>query len=138
MVKRLLGVLSFMLFHTALYAAENNPVSFETLLKTGKSWDGKELEAYPGGSPEVTILKVKVPPGAVVDKHKHPVMSAAVIISGEITVVSEHGDRVTFKAGDAVVELVDTVHYGTNTGLVDTELLVFYAGVKGMPLSIKE
>lgn len=120
------------------HAEDGKEVSFETLVKTTKSWDGQELISYADGSPEITILKVKVAPGAVVKQHKHPVLNAAVILSGEIKVVSEHGDTKVFREGDVVVELVDTMHYGKNTGLVDAEIIVFYAGAKGVPLSIKK
>jgi len=119
-------------------AGEAPAVQFETLIKTTKSWDGKNLPNYSDGTPEITILKVVVPPGSVVQKHEHPVINAAVIVAGEITVVSELGDEVVLRAGDSVVELVNTVHYGKNTGSTNAELLVFYAGVKGKPLSIKK
>lgn len=122
----------------SVHAGDGKEVSFETLVKTTKSWDGKDLVSYADGSPEITILKVIVAPGAVVEQHKHPVINAAVILSGELTVVSEHGQTKVFRAGDAVVELVDTLHYGKNTGSVDTEILVFYAGAKVIPLSVKK
>ncbi|AUM14716.1 cupin domain-containing protein [Ketobacter alkanivorans] len=126
------------LFCCYVNADEAPEVLFETLIKTSKSWDGKDLPKYSDGTPEITILKVVVPPGAVVQKHEHPVINAAVIVAGEITVVSELEDEVVLRAGDSVVELVNTVHYGTNTGSTNAELLVFYAGVKGKPLSIKK
>ncbi|MGD9661864.1 MAG: cupin domain-containing protein [Porticoccaceae bacterium] len=113
-------------------------VSFEVLLQTGSSWDGVPLPGYSGGKPEISIVKVVIPPGATLDSHKHPVINAAVILSGEITVVSENNHILHLKPGDAVAELVNTWHYGKNEGTKPTEILVFYAGEKGKPLSIKK
>jgi quercetin dioxygenase-like cupin family protein len=40
------------------------------------------------------------------------------------------------KAGDALVELVDTWHYGRNDGDVPAEIVVFYAGTENAPISL--
>jgi quercetin dioxygenase-like cupin family protein len=129
-----LGVLT--LSQSAL--GDGDAIAFETLLKTDKSWDGSRLPSYPTGEPEITILKVSVPAGKTLASHKHPVINAAMILSGEITVYADNNHSRRFVAGDSVVELVDTWHHGVNTGEVPTEILVFYAGVSGVPLSIKQ
>jgi len=42
------------------------------------------------------------------------------------------------KAGDYIVEVVSKWHYGKNEGDVPPEIIVFYAGIKGMPINIKK
>ncbi len=112
------------------------PVVVEVLTKTTKSWGGSLLPPYTDGQPEVTILRITIAPNAQVPWHKHPVINAAVMLTGELTVVME-GDKKTYlNAGDAIVEVVDQWHYGINEGAEPVELIVFYAGVAGVPLSI--
>jgi quercetin dioxygenase-like cupin family protein len=113
---------------TALVAKE--------LVKAARSWDGQPLPAYPQGPPEVTIRRISIPAGARLDTHSHPVINAGVLISGQLTVVSADGKTLHLEAGDPIVELVNTQHYGINQGKVPAEIIVFYAGVVGAPIAI--
>lgn len=115
-------------------------IEVDVLLKSTKSWDGTTLPAYEQGQPEITILKVVVPPKAEVTLHKHPMINAGVMLKGELTVFKKgkENEPMILKAGDAVVETVNTWHYGRNDGNESVEVIVFYAGVVDMPLSIKE
>jgi hypothetical protein len=42
------------------------------------------------------------------------------------------------KAGDPLVEVVDTAHNGRNTGNVPVKIMVFYTGTVNSVLTIKE
>jgi quercetin dioxygenase-like cupin family protein len=108
------------------------------LAKTSSSWDGSALPEYPEGEPEVTILKITIPPKTELPVHEHPVINAGVLLTGELTVVTETGDTLHLAAGDAIVEVVDKWHYGVNDGEEPAEIIVFYAGVQGTPITIKE
>ncbi|MCG5531261.1 cupin domain-containing protein [Halorhodospira halochloris] len=108
----------------------------DTLVRTTQSWDGNTLPAYPEGQPEVTILKIRVPAGAQLDVHHHPVINAGVLLEGELTVVSKEGGKLNLEAGDAIVELVDTPHYGRNDGDEEAVIIVFYAGVEEKPVTV--
>jgi quercetin dioxygenase-like cupin family protein len=108
------------------------------LVKTTRSWDGKSLPAYPQGQPEVTILRITIPPDSRLDTHRHPVINAGVLMSGQLTVVTTDGNTLHLKAGDPIVEVVDTWHYGMNQGKVPAEIVVFYAGIAGRPITIVE
>ena len=103
--------------------------------ETASSWDGAPLPAYPAGRPQVTILRATIPPHATLPRHTHAVVNAGVILRGELTVVSDNGTERTFRAGEGIVELVGTVHYGENRGDGETEMVMFYAGTEGVPLS---
>lgn len=108
------------------------------LIKTTQSWDGKTLPAYPEGQPQITILRITVPAGTRLDTHSHPVINAGVLISGELTVVSKEGGKLYLKAGDPIVELVNTLHYGVNEGHIPAEIIVFYAAVTDFPITVYE
>lgn len=113
-------------------------VDVEVLTQTTRSWDGSLLPSYPEGQPEVRILRIRIPPGARLPTHRHPVINAGVLTEGELTVVAENGERLHLRAGDAIVELVDRWHYGKNEGSGPAEIVVFYAGVSGVPITVLE
>jgi quercetin dioxygenase-like cupin family protein len=108
------------------------------LAKTSLSWDGSHLPDYPKGTPEVTILKIKIPPGRQLPLHKHPVINAGVLLKGELTVLTEDNRTLHLKAGDAIVEVVNKWHYGKNEGKETAEIIVFYAGALDMPITIEK
>ena len=107
------------------------------MLKTTTSWDGAELPSYPQGQPEVTIVKITVPKGVQLPMHQHPVINAGIVLKGEITVTKKSGEKIILKAGDAIAEVVDQWHFGANTGDDPAEIIVFYAGVKNEPITVK-
>ena len=63
--------------------------------------------------------------------HTHPVINAGVLVSGELTVITDSGQTLHLKPGDPIVEVVDTWHYGKNEGTDPADIIVFYAGEKG-------
>ncbi|MFO7600021.1 MAG: cupin domain-containing protein [Candidatus Desulfacyla sp.] len=142
---RILATLSLILFlqpgcalvRTSAEAKEASPVVKE-LVKTTHSWDGKVLPAYPKGQPEITILRIRIPAGTRLDTHSHPVINAGVLISGQLTVVTTDGKTRHLRAGDPIVEVVNTLHYGINEGNIPAEIMVFYAGVMDRPITIVE
>ena len=114
-----------------------NAAQVKVLAKTSASWDGGTLPAYGKGQPEVTILRIVIPPEVQLPMHQHPVINAGVLLKGELTVVTKNGQTLHMKAGDPIVEVVDTWHYGKNEGTGPAEIIVFYAGVSGEPITIK-
>jgi quercetin dioxygenase-like cupin family protein len=108
------------------------------LAKTSRSWDGNSLPAYPPGQPKISILRITIPAGARLDIHSHPVINAGVLISGELTVLTKDGKRLNLKAGDPIVEVVNTLHYGINQGRIPAEIIVFYAGTVDTPITVVE
>jgi quercetin dioxygenase-like cupin family protein len=120
-------------------ACANNLLNVEVkqLAKSTKSWDGDKLPAYPQGQPEVTILRIKIPAGAKLEIHNHPVINAGVLLAGELTVITEDNKTLHLKAGDSIVELVNKKHYGKNEGKETAEIIVFYAGVENKPITVE-
>lgn len=108
----------------------------EVLAKSSNSWDGTPLPEYPKGTPEVAVLKITIAPGQQLPMHKHPVINAGVILSGELTVFTEDNKTLHLKPGEALIELVDKWHYGKNEGKAPVEIVVFYASVVGEKLAV--
>jgi quercetin dioxygenase-like cupin family protein len=137
-MKKPILVFCLVLFLSSTVSAEEiNAVATEVLAKSSLSWDGKPLPDYATGKPEITILRIKIPAGAKLPLHKHPVINAGVLISGELTVVTEENKVLNLKAGQALVEVVNTAHYGKNEGVEPAEIIVFYAGTAGAPITLE-
>lgn len=133
-----IGICFLLLFSGSVLAGQREGVHADVLAKTSTSWDGSRLPAYPKGTPEITILRIKIPPGVQVPLHKHPVINAGVLLSGQLTVVTDDNRTLHLKAGDAIVEVVNKWHYGKNEGKRPAELIVFYAGTEGKPITVRK
>jgi len=132
-------LLPLVLLAAPLSAADHGQrVKSDVIAQSTRSWDGAKLPPYPKGQPEITILKITIPPGVRLPMHKHPVINAAVMLRGVLHVTTDTGKTMTLKKGDSLVELVNQWHYGENRGRQPVEILVFYAGVKGTPLTVKK
>jgi quercetin dioxygenase-like cupin family protein len=138
MKKLFLGICLTLLLLSNGLAKDVSNVVVDELSKTGSSWDGELLPDYPTGKPEITILRIKIPAGAQLPLHEHPVINAGVLLSGELTVVTEDNKTLHLKAGDSIVEVVNKWHYGKNEGNEPAEILVFYAGTADKPITIKK
>lgn len=137
MWKKSLSLIPFIVLMTDYaLAADIAGVSVETLVKSNQTWDGTVLTAYPASEPEITVLRYNIAPGAQLPPHHHPVINVGYIIKGELTVNTSQGLKKQLKAGDAVVELVDQIHFGKNEGTEPVEMVVVYAGTNGQKISV--
>jgi quercetin dioxygenase-like cupin family protein len=104
----------------------------QTLLQTTRSWDGVKYRHYPRGQPELTVLKITIPPNTQLKLHHHPMPNAAYVVSGTLTVSNQGGSKhKIITSGHVLPEMVNTLHYG-RSGNQAVELIVFYAGTPGM------
>jgi quercetin dioxygenase-like cupin family protein len=118
-------------------SARDPQVMVDQLLQTTQSWDGNQYTHYVSGQPQITILRISIPPNTALDWHQHPMISAAYVVSGQINLeIKGTRKRKRIQAGQALAESVATVHRGYTTKQ-PVELVVFYAGAVGLPLSIK-
>ena len=106
------------------------------LIRTSQSWDGAELPDYPQGRPELVVRKYVFPAGQKLGWHHHPVMNYGVLVQGELTIIDKDGTEKVVHAGEAVVEMVGTVHHGENRGTQPAILYMFYLSQEGLPLSV--
>ncbi len=113
-------------------------VIVKVLTKSTHSWNGDPLIPYPQGQPQITILRIRIPAGTTLPLHTHPVINAGVLIKGELTVVTKTGKILQMKAGDPIVEVVNTWHYGKNLGSEPADIIVFYAGTQNSPITLKQ
>lgn len=138
-MKRLLWALWLaLLLSSTVQAGDPTGVTVAVLAKTSSSWDGTSLPTYPNNRPEITILRITIPAGTALPLHQHPVINAGVLLSGELTVMTEDDRTLHLKAGDPIVEVVNKWHYGMNTGNGPAVILVFYAGALDTPITIEK
>jgi quercetin dioxygenase-like cupin family protein len=146
MIKRPFGILATLFVVLLLHSGcgmgrgsqqASEPVTVtKELVKTTRSWNGALLPEYPKGQPEITILRISIPPGTRLDTHTHPVINAGMLLTGQLTVVTADGKVLHLKAGDPIVEVVNTWHYGINEGNVPADIVLFYVGIINTPITI--
>ena len=107
----------------------------EKLIQTRTHWNNQPIQALHIEQPQVTMLRITIPVGEKLPMHKHPILNIGYLTKGELTVVSESGEKLVLKPGDPIVELVNTWHYGESTGTEDAEIVVSYVGEQGADLS---
>lgn len=137
MKKMILFLLSALLLASQVSAQDSTGITVVELAKSRNSWDGTPLPAYPEKSPEITILRITISPGASLPQHFHSVINAGVLLNGELTVRTEDGKTLQLKTGDPIVEVVNKRHYGKNEGKEPAVILVFYAGTPDTPITTK-
>ncbi|MGA8265315.1 MAG: cupin domain-containing protein [Ignavibacteriaceae bacterium] len=132
------GICFILCLTSNIYTQNKNAIEVDILAKTSSSWNGEALPDYTKGIPEITILKVVIPPKTQLPLHKHTVINAGVLLKGSLMVVTEEQDTLHMKAGDSIVEVVNKWHYGINEGNEPAEIIVFYAGIKGKPVTVEK
>ncbi len=116
----------------------NDKPTTERVAASSSSWNGAPLPACAVERPFVTLLRIVIPPHARLARHTHPVINAGFVLRGELTVVADDGTERTFHAGEGIIEMVGTLHYGENRGDEPVELAMFYVGAPDQPLSVME
>ena len=112
-------------------------VTSEELIRTSQSWDGVELPDYFQGRPELVAVKYVFPAGQKLGWHHHPVMNYGILVQGELTIIGQDGKEKVVHEGEAVVEMVNTIHHGENRGSKPVILYMFYLSQKDLPLAVQ-
>ena len=107
----------------------------ELLIQTKSVWNGKKLAPVKLENPEINVVRITLPVGERLPMHKHPMINVACMLKGELTVHTENGESRTFHAGEPIVEVIETWHYGENTGSEPVEMVVTYVGEAGATLA---
>ncbi|MCQ8242099.1 cupin domain-containing protein [Rhizosaccharibacter radicis] len=117
-------------------AQQGSTAKAEVLVKRSESWNGKPYTAYPKGTPELTVLRLTIAPGAALPWHTHPFPNAGYVLSGALTIHDrDSGKQETFRPGQAFTESVDDVHRGV-AGDKGAVVLLVYAGIRNQPTSV--
>ena len=98
------------------------------ILKTTTTTGNIPVKYLNTQSPEITVMKVEIRPGAETGWHIHPVPLYAYVLEGNLTVEVRGGHTYHFTAGDAIVEVVNIPHNGKNLGTTPVVLIAFYTG----------
>ena len=114
-----------------------NSVQSTELIRTSQSWDGVELPDYLQGRPELVAVKYEFPAGQKLGWHHHPVMNYGILVQGELTIIGQDGKEKTVHEGEAVVEMVNTIHHGENRGTKPVILYMFYLSQDSLPLAVQ-
>lgn len=135
--------LAWLLFLTSSLCCTADPKEYSKgvvvtpVLVTGTTTNGAAI-AYPKtDSPEVKVLMVEIPPGAETGWHRHPLPAVAYVLSGSLRVDLENGQHYSVQAGQAIAEVVGTLHNGHNTGTEPVRILMTVIGQKGVPITEK-
>ena len=107
------------------------------LARTSQSWDGVQLPDYPVGKPQLIVKRYVFPRGSKLGWHHHPVMNYGILQQGELTIIGLDGKEKTVRAGEAVVEMVGTIHHGENRGDKTVVLDMFYISQDGTPTAVQ-
>jgi quercetin dioxygenase-like cupin family protein len=137
MLKKIASLVAGLTLLGSAAAQDQSAVKVETIIRTESSWDGTPYRSYPTGRPEITVLKITIPPHTVLPWHTHPMPNAGYVESGEITVEKKNGEKKLVTEGQVLPETVGSIHRGF-TGDSSAVLIVFYAGADGLPVSQKE
>jgi len=120
-----------------LHAEAYRNVSVRKVLTSTTVSDGSRIRYLRADDPEVTVLVVDVPPGGSTGWHSHPVPVYAYMLEGMLAVEMESGRTFEFHKGEAIVEVVNTLHNGYNSGKEKASLVVFYTRAVGVPNVVK-
>jgi quercetin dioxygenase-like cupin family protein len=126
----------FAIPHIVLADDYDTGVKATLILKTTSTTGNYPVKYLNTQSPEITVMKVEIKPGAETGWHSHPVPLYAYVLEGNLTVEIKGGKTYHFTAGDAIVEVVNIPHNGKNLGTMPVVLIAFYTGEMGTPNTV--
>lgn len=112
-------------------------IQVQPLLRTTTDAAGQPLVYPQTDQPQITAVKVEIPPGAQTGWHKHPYPCVAYVLSGSLSVEMEGGKTHEISAGQALTESVNVLHNGKNIGTEPVKLVMFVMGAKDKPFTVK-
>lgn len=112
-------------------------ITSKELICTSQSWDGAWLPDFPAGRPELKVIRMEFPVGAVTGWHHHTVINYGIVEQGDLTIVCQNGTERTFHQGEPLVEVVGTVHRGENRGSKPVILNMFYFSEPGKEVTVQ-
>lgn len=110
-------------------------IQVHVLSKSTTMWNGEPLPPYAQGTPELSVVRITIPPGTALPLHEHPFATAGVLLQGHLEVRTPEGQTTELHAGDGLIELVNLPHAGANVGDTPAVILVVYAGIEGQPVT---
>ncbi|MBL0225121.1 MAG: cupin domain-containing protein [Geobacteraceae bacterium] len=130
--------LFFLIVQPVIAADYSTGVTSKVLGKTTVTGNGQKITYPLTDRAEVTAMTVDLAPGAETGWHMHPVPVYAYVVSGNLAVELEDGKILLFASGEAIFEVVNTMHNGRNRGNETVKLAVFYLGAEESPNVIRK
>ncbi|MBV9043831.1 MAG: cupin domain-containing protein [Alphaproteobacteria bacterium] len=128
----LIGLVAAAAFVSTALAADAPAVTVTPVTRTNTTVTGQPIVVPP--DPDVIVTIGTFPPGARIPEHQHPNPHYVYVLEGVLTVMNtETNKSFEAKAGDFVVEMQNTWHYGVNNGTVPVKLLVIDQVPHGAP-----
>jgi quercetin dioxygenase-like cupin family protein len=128
--------LILMAFLSLTARSQYSGLIIKDLLRTDTTSIGQKITYPEFADPEVTMLKITIPPGKSTGWHKHNFPVFAQVLKGTLTVELEDHREIKFKEESTFAEMRDTYHNGKNMEDSDLVLIAIYMGGKGQKLSI--
>jgi quercetin dioxygenase-like cupin family protein len=128
--------LILMAFLSLTASSQYSGLIIKDLLRTDTTSIGQKITYPEFADPEVTMLKITIPPGKSTGWHKHNFPVFAQVLKGTLTVELEDHREIKFKEESTFAEMRDTYHNGKNMEDSDLVLIAIYMGGKGQKLSI--
>ena len=107
------------------------------IFRTSTTAAGQPMVYPKADQPEVTMLRVTIPPGQETGWHKHPYPGYAYALAGRLVVETEDGKANEFGPGQGFAEVVNLLHNGKNNGAETVELVAVFTGEKGKAFTVK-
>lgn len=135
-MKRVILAAAVLVAMSGTAVAEQPTVDVHPVTRTNTTITGQSIVVP--NKPDVIVSLATFPPGARLPEHQHPYPHYVYVLEGVLTVVNTETNKTfTVKAGDFVVEMQDTWHYGINKGAMPVKLLVIDQVPTGAPNNMK-
>lgn len=128
--------LTLLAFLSLTARSQYSGLNIKELLRTDTTSIGQKITYPEFANPEVTMLKITIPPGKSTGWHKHSIPVFAYVVKGTLTVELEDHREIKFKEESTFAEMRNTNHNGSNKEDSDLVLIAIYMGGKGEKLSI--
>lgn len=112
-------------------------VKTTVLLRTSQTWDGAQIPNFPQENAEIVSMRYEFPQGEKLGWHHHDVINFGYVQQGELTIIDINGNVKVVREGEAIVEMVGTIHHGENNGTETVILIMFYVLKKGEHISVQ-
>ncbi|MDI9314190.1 MAG: cupin domain-containing protein [Hydrotalea sp.] len=113
----------------------NGGTTRDVITTTDKAWDGSGIYYPLSHKDKITAVKITIKEHGATPWHYHQGRTLGYVLQGTLRLEKKDGAHKEFKAGDVVVETINTVHHGVNVGKGDLVLIVFFSVDKDKPLS---
>ena len=129
---------AFMLAGILCAAADDVPRVKVTPVFSSTTTAAGQPIVLPQSNAEVRVSMYEIPVGVRLPVHKHPSPRYAYVLAGKLRVTDEDNGRTfDYAAGDFLIEMLDTWHFGTNIGTEPVRLLVIDQVEAGQPNTIE-